>query len=138
MTLIALFLLCIGLTYIGIKSSYYLLKFMAGAVWLFMLAVWVNQPPTGFTAGNATHTIALIIFFGLALAMFFSPIWSTRTVNGEERGAFNVRLPRILGGKTEVEEQLEMERNASTWRDRRGSYQDRLDGAIKGRRTRSR
>jgi len=134
MTLIGLFLFAGILTFVGARSSYSFLKFLAGGSWLLLMAYWVASPPSTITAGDSTHTIGIILFIGMALAMFFMPMWSTKTINGNEVGVFNIRIPRVLGGRSEEEESESRRLGSRTWRDRRDAYQGRLSNTSRGRR----
>lgn len=124
----------LGLTYIASRSSFYLLKFIAGVSWWGLMAYWLANRPDSITAGSGVDTLVVALLVVIGLAVMFMSAWTTRTVNGVEKSGFNIRIPQFLGGKTEEEEATERRLSARTWRDRRDIYQERLDGATRGRR----
>lgn len=129
MTLLALLAFAGILTFVGVRSSYYLLKIIAGFAWLLPMAYWISTPPSAITKGDSVHSIGIIMFIGVAIALWFMPLWYTKNNNGVEEGRFNLRMPRIFGGQTEQEEAEQLQRNARTWRERRDAYRERMDRA---------
>lgn len=119
--------MALALTYISVKTSYYVLRFFAGTLW-WALGVWLIKTPL-VEGGDPLNDIMLTICFFGGLAMMFMMGWRT---NDSGEGSFNIRIPRFLGGLTEGEEQEQ--RDARSWRNRRDAHQDRLNRASRGRR----
>jgi len=137
MVLIALFALAVGVSWMASRSTYYLLKILAGVAWIGVATYWNNNPTPLFAFDSAGHTIFYILFWGLAVAMFFMPMWYSKTnASGEKTGRMNIRLPQFLGGQSEVDELKERQRMATTSFDRRDTYRKRLNDALNGRRMR--
>jgi hypothetical protein len=133
MTLIALFLVCGILTYVGVRSSYYPLKFFAGVSWLFMMIYWLGNPPSSIVVGSTTHTVGMLIFIGMSLAMILMPFWYTKNKDGVEIGRF--RVP-FLSPTEEDEEAERQRRHTPSRQERTNAYADRLDAALRGERRR--
>lgn len=125
-------LLLIGMTMVAVRSSYYILRFFAGAMW-WAFGVWLVSNPLVSGADPINDIMVILCFFG-GLALMLMMGWRTSTNNGREIGEFNIRLPRLFGGRSEEDEVEEARRNARTWRDRRAIYRDRLNNTIKGKR----
>jgi len=121
--------MALALTYISVKTSYYVLRFFAGTLW-WALGVWLIRTPL-VAGSNPLNDIMLTICFFGGLAMMFMMGWRTSS-SGE--GSFNYRLPTFLGGRTEEEEAEEASRTARTYRGRQEVYRDRLNNVIRGRR----
>jgi hypothetical protein len=108
------------------------LWFLSGVSCWALGVWWVINP---VVAGNSPiNDILVIITFLGGVGLMFMMSWGTRTVNGREVSGFNIRLPSFMGGKSEEEEIEERRRVTRDWRERRTNYQERLTGAIRGRR----
>jgi len=136
MTLFFFLVLPLGLTYIASRSSYYILRFIAGGAWWGLMAYWLVNRPSSITAGSAVDSIVVILLLTIGLAVMFMTSWTTRTVDGVERGGFNVRLPIWLGGQSEEDELAERRNSAMTSRTRRDLYRERANSALRNRRIR--
>ena len=121
--------MALALTYISVKTSYYILRFFAGTLW-WALGVWLIRTP--LIAGNdPLNDIMLTICFFAGFAMMLMMGWRT---NESGEGRFNIRVPGFLGGQSEEEELSVTRRNAMTSRDRRADYRTRANDALGGRR----
>lgn len=125
-------ILLIGMTMVAVKSSYYVLRFFAGALW-WAFGVWLIANPLA-SGANPINDIMLTVCFLGGVALMFMMGWRTSSRDGIEIGEFNIRIPRIFGGRTEEEELEERQRSARTYRSRRDVYTERLNGTIRGRR----
>jgi len=130
MTTATLAFIAVALTYVASRTSYSFIRFFAGAFW-WALGVWLLNSPLVAGSSPINDIMVVLCFFGGFAVMFWMG-WRTDTVNGREIGRFNIRLPSFLGGSSEEEEQVA--NNARNWRNRRANYEDRLRGAIRGRR----
>lgn len=130
MGLIALGLIAVGMTIVGARSQYYILKVMAGFFWILVLAYWIYSPPSSVVVGGAVHSIGIVVFIGVALAMFFMPMWTTRFKDGQEIGG-RFRLPFM---QTDDEEEADRQRTAPTRRQRNNAYLERLNTRTRGER----
>ena len=123
--------MALALTYISVKTSYYILRFFAGALW-WALGVWLIRTPL-IAGSDPLNDIMLTICFFAGFSMMLMIGWRTND-NGE--GRFNIRVPGFLGGQSEEEERAEAQYMARTSRDRRDAYRERANSATRGRRTR--
>lgn len=117
------------LTGISVRSSYYILRFFAGTLWL-ALGVWLIKTPL-VAGGDPLNNIMLTICFFCGLAMMLGMNWRT---NESGEGRFNFRIPRFLGGESEEDELARRRYSARTSNERRATYRERANAAIKGRR----
>ena len=124
--------MALALSYISVKTSYYVLRFFAGALW-WALGVWLIKTPLVAGSDPLNDIMLTICFFGGA-AMMFMMGWRTDTVNGREVGNFNIRIPGFLGGQSEEDEFAERRSRAMTSQARRGLYRERTNAATRGRR----
>lgn len=125
MTLIAVILLCLGLTWVGAKSSFWILKALAGLSWIAMAMFWQSNPPSTVVAGTPVDTVIILLFWFLGIAMLFMPFWYT---SGEEQGkGFRMRISRLLGREEEEPPPPPSRSERST------EYRDRVNGALRGR-----
>ncbi len=127
MTIYVIAGLAIFTSFMAIKSSYWVLKFLAGAFWVGVATFWKMYLPATITAGNALDKIILIILVGMAVAFFVMPFWYTESKNGNEvaRG-FKMTLSRLSGND---EEEVPEE----DWRDRAIAHERRVKAALAGR-----
>ncbi len=106
-------------TLAAVRSSYYILWFLAGASF-WGLGVWLVYNPF-VVGGSPVNDIILTICFLGGLALMFGMNWRT---NAKGESGFNFRIPRMFGGQSEEEEASG--RSARNWRDRRDNYRRRL------------
>ena len=126
-----LVLLAVVVSFISIKTSYYLLRFLAGVAWIGLAIYWNAEPI--FATGSDTHTIFYLLFWGLGIGMMFMIMWRTSKDDG---GSFNIRVPRVFGGTSEADELASARMRGMSYSDRRDAYAQRVNGAIRGGRTR--
>ena len=129
MTAAVILALCGILTFVAVKSSYYILKFLAGVAWFGLGAWWIANPFT--TQGEPTDVIMLIVVFVVGLAMMFMPLWYESQRNGTTVGKF--RIP-FLSPTEDEEESEKLARSLPTRSERSAAYRERVDSAINGRR----
>lgn len=120
-------LLAVGLSAIAVKTSYWLLKPLAGFVW-GLLCFYIIQNPIDADASSAIQTMVIIVTGGIGAAFILMPFWTTRTNNGVETG--RLRLPFM-----DTDEEIEAEsqrRYLPTRQERTSAYQERVDAALRG------
>lgn len=72
MMLLALVLLSLGVSFIAYKNSFPLLKLGAGAAWIALFMYAKDNPPEPILEGSAIHTVLLLVFIVMALAVILS------------------------------------------------------------------
>lgn len=120
-------MLVIGLSAMAIKTSFWLLKPLAGFVWGLLCFYFVANP-IGGDATSAVHTMSLVVTGGIAAAFILMPFWYSRVNNGVETG--RLRLPFM-----DTDEEIEAERQRRylpSRQERTSAYQDRVDAALRG------
>jgi hypothetical protein len=136
MTLIAFFLFCGIMSFLGLRSTYYILKFLSGLCWMALGMYWLSNPPSTVVKGSAVDTGMIVLLFVIGVAMMIMPFWySKRTPSGEETGEGRLRLPFM---PREEEEVATRERKLPTRSERTASYMERLDNRIRGGRPKPR
>ncbi len=128
MTLWAFIGLAAILSFLSLRTSFYILKAIAAISWWGCMAYWVANRPTAITAGSAPDVIMLMVLFLFGAGIMFLPFWSTKNENGQEIGR-GFRLPFM---KTPEEEERENYRE--TRQERNANYSARVYGALNGRR----
>jgi hypothetical protein len=113
-------------SFLAAKSSYYILKFLAGAAWVGMGLTWANIPPTLVPAGSATHTIILLLFWIFGISFMFYPFWRT---NGDTLGKI---VP--FWRSQEENDEIEQSRRLITRSERNKAYSSRVSNALNNRR----
>ncbi len=122
------------LTFASLRSTYFILKFLAGLSWWGLAFYWHGNPFD--TASGSAMTVIVIVVFFVGLALIAMPFWTTRIVNGKETNSGRFRLPF-----TKTDEELEEAKRKSKLpsRDERlEAYKDRVDAVIKGERIKPR
>jgi len=113
-------------------TTYYILKFFAGAVLWSLAIFWVFNPLVeGVSVVN--NVIIVVLFFG-GLAFMLMPFWYPGRNNGQ--GGFGLRVPKIFGGESEDDENRRVSRSRRTMIDRNDDYRGRVNVAMRGRRRR--
>lgn len=118
-------------TFVATKTSYYILKFFAGAAWIGV-AVWYIYNPLADGASPINDILVIIGIFGGIACMF----WMGWTIKKDGKEGFNFRLPAFMGGRNEDEEYAETRRMAMTGRERRENHRIRANNAVRSRRRR--
>lgn len=129
MTLIGFFIFAGIMSFLGAKSTYYILKFLAGVSWWALAMYWINSPPSTITKGSAIDTVVIVLFFIIGIAMMFMPMWYEKQTNGGVEGRFKIRWPQMLGGTSEEEENAPP---APTRSERTADYATRVNRALRG------
>ncbi len=119
------------LVFAGLKTTFYIIKILAGLAWIGLFAWWQISPFT--TAGSPAHVIVLMVVLFAGIACFFWPMWETKFKNGQERGG-RFRLPGMQSDEQEEEER--QRRNISTWHEGADAYTAKLNAALRGERRR--
>lgn len=127
MTLIALFVFAGIMTFVAVRSTYWILKFLAGLVWGGVCIYWLGNPPSSIDVGSSAHTAILIAMAAIAFSMALMPFWYTSNKNGQEFGRFKMPWQKV---------EEEEEPYKPTSRERNVSYQRRINERLSGRNTR--
>ena len=129
LTLIAFIIFAGIMSYIGSRSTYWILKFLAGGAWFAFAIYWINNPPSTIVQGSATDTVVIVLLFVIGLAFMFMPFWYPQRENGQEIGG-RLRLPFM---KTDEQEALDnQQRYSPTMRERNENHRDRVNNALRG------
>lgn len=110
-------------TFFAAKTSYWILKFLAGAAWVVSGLYWQANPPGILTAGDSIHVIVYLLLYIFGISCMFWTFWRT---NGESMGKI---IPFWRS-----EEDDESYRHESTRRERNDEYAKRLNRALNNRR----
>lgn len=116
----------------ALNKTYHILWFFAGVSW-WAVGVWWIYYPLGDTGSPINNILVVLAFLGGAGLMLVMG-WRTRTENGKEVGGHYIRMPGFLSEQSDEEE--EMRRNITNSQARRAAYRERVNGAVRGRRTR--
>lgn len=132
MTSAGIIAICAILTFAGLKTTYYIIKVLAGVSY-FGLGVWWVQNPLGGDPTQPAQTVMVLLAFVAGIAMFFMPMWYSKFNNGQEvEGRF--RLPFM---HNDDEEELERQRRHLPNRSERvDAYLNHLDATMRGERRR--
>lgn len=130
MTLLGFIVLALGLSFLGAKSSYWILKFLAGAIWWVFGIYWINYPPSVVTEGSSTDKAVIVFLFITGAVFWLWTFWNARRDNGVEVGG-RLRFPFMKTDEQEAEYKARTQRVSRSERVRR--YQDRVDDALNGR-----
>lgn len=123
-TLLVLLAFASVVSFMGLRTSYWPLKALAGIIWIGLAFYWNGNLPTGITAGDTVDTFVYLVLLGLGLAMIFMPFWYTS--GGEQGKGFRVTMNRLLG-REEEEEKPEPTRGS-----RASEYRDKVNSALRG------
>ena len=117
---------CLALTYIGSRTTYWIIKVFAGFLWWALAFYWVQLPAS---TNTSLQTILVVVPIGIGLACMFWGFWVTaRPLDGSpEKGGF--KFPFI---NNDEEEKTGLVGSSRT---RAESYRKRLYNGINGKRT---
>lgn len=117
------------LSFISIRTTYYIIKVLSAVAWLGLFAWWIANPFT--TAGSPAHVIVLMLLLFISIAFMFFPFWEAKFKNGSESGG-KWRLPFQA---TEEEEELSaQQRKLPTHQQRVDAYYARIEARLRGER----
>ena len=118
--------ICLGLTYIASRTTYWILKVFVGFFWWGLAFYWVKNPLTD----PSLQTIVMMLCIGIGLACLFWAFWATSRdeKTGAETGKW--KLPFVNNGEDEESE------NAPTRNERIAKYSRRVYNARNGIRER--
>lgn len=119
------------MSFLALRSSYWILKFLAGVSWWIMGMYWISNRPVSITQGGAVDNAVIIALFIIGLAFMFMPFWRMKTESGREIGG-RFRLP-FMGSEEE-----ESRPPAPTRSERNARYRERVNSALRGRAERRR
>ncbi len=123
--------ICAILSFIGAKTTYYILKILAGFSW-FGIFAWLTYNPFT-TQGSPADVITLLVVSITGIAFMFFAFWSPQVKNGQERGG-RFRFPFQ---PSEEDEEVERQRNYMPTRaERNANYRNRANSALRGERRR--
>ena len=125
MTMLGLIVLALGSSWVGLKSSYWILKLLAGGTW-GILAVYLVNNPLGGDASQPLQTVALLIITAFAAAMAFMPFWYDK-----QEGRGRLRLPFMQTDEQEEQSMAASRRPSMT--ERNADYEERVKNALNGR-----
>jgi hypothetical protein len=115
---------CGILSYVAIKSSFWILKFIAGISWWGLAFWWIADPFT--TAGTPPHIVMLFVALLAGIAMMMLTFWQTKNdPTGRETGKFHIPF-------TSSDDEDESSRHVSTHQERVAAYRSRIGGAYNG------
>lgn len=116
------------ITFFGLRTSYWVMKVIAGFTWFGVLAYWKNATPTNITPGSPTDTMIILLFVIIGIAMLVMPLWTTKNENGSETGT-GFRLPFQKTDEEEAKARYKPSKD-----ERQAAYMARVNGAVRGRR----
>lgn len=126
MTLITFLVASLIMTWIGSKSSYWILKSLAGVLWFAVLAMWLNgSRPDSIVAGTPADQIVVLFLIAMGIAVFFMPMWFIK----DEAGG---RFKNPFKSKDDEEETMQA-RYIPTREERIEAYRQRTRNAINGK-----
>jgi len=124
-------IMAIGLSFISARTSYWLLKFMAGLSWWVVGMFWIANSPSDIAKGSPTDIAILFLLFFAGLAFMLMAFWTTRQDKGQEVGK-GFKIPFI--SPSDEEEEEERRRSYRPSRQERNSvYSQRVRSALQGR-----
>ena len=87
MVLLGLIVLCLGMTFLGIRVRYPLLPWLAGLCWWALAFYIKSNPPGSVEEGSSVHTMLFIVALGIGIAVPLFILWrETRQVHQIEGG----------------------------------------------------
>jgi hypothetical protein len=123
MTLIFFAVLAGILSFIGAKSSFWILKVLAGLSWWGLDFYWMSSPPSNIVKGSAVDQLMIALLIVVGLAFMLMPYWYTSSKNGQEEGK-GFKMPFQ---KTQEEEEDYRARYSPSRKERNAHYIDRLN-----------
>jgi len=123
MTLAILLVFAGIMSFIAARSSYWVLKFLAGLSWWGVAAFWISTPPASITPGTPVDVIMIVLWFAAGLSFMVMTFWYTKTEEGQEVGR-GFRLP--------FQKPPEPSAPIQTRKDRAAAYQNRVNKALRG------
>jgi len=123
MMLFGLFAFCGIVSFLSLRSRFFLLKLLAGAAWIGMFIYWMYNPP--LEAGSPPHIAVMIVLVGLAVAIPLMGLGnevSTQTDwrsggKSEAMNLFKFKIPDWMKGQ-EVAKKEEREEKTEEYRER--------------------
>ena len=112
------------LTFASLKTSFYLVKFFAGASYWLLGAYLVYNPLSA--TESAINNIALPIIFIGGFAFILMPFWYENKITGNG-GRLRFKLPPALGGMSDEEEEAQAERSGRNYKERATAYRSRVN-----------
>lgn len=122
MTLIFFAVVAGILSFIGAKSSFYILKILAGIAWWALDFYWISSPPSNIVKGSPVDQVIIMLLVIVGLAFMLMPLWYTPSENGKEKG-MGFKFPFQ---KTSEEEEEYRFRNAPSRKERTAAYRERI------------
>lgn len=114
MTLLSLLGFCGIISFLSMRSRFYLLKLLAGAAWVAMFVYWMYNPPAVIGEGTPPHIAIMIVIVGMAVAIPLIGLgreidtqsdW-TKGLHTESSGAFKFTLPGWMKNESPQEARL--------------------------------
>ena len=96
------------LSWLGIRSSFVLLRLMGGFGWLAVFVYWISSPPAAITQGSSTHVAVAVVLIGMTVAIPLIGLGREVTAQKDYRsglstetsGRFSFQLPDWLKAST--------------------------------------
>ena len=126
MTLVAFFLFAGMMSFLSLRGSYWILKFLAGASWWALAVYWLNSPPSVVAQGSSVDRIVIVLFFIIGLSFMLMPFWHTKTQEGREVGG-RFRLPFMS------QEEEEAKPPSPSRSERNAAYRAKVNNSLRGR-----
>lgn len=123
LALVIILVLAVVFSFLGAKSSYYILKFLAGASWAAGGIIWINTANDAIPNGSPLQVIIMWMFYIFGIAFMFYPFWRT---GGESLGKI---IPFWRS-----EEDDEESRHLPTRSERNDAYSKRINRALNNHR----
>jgi len=117
--------ICLALTYICTKTTYWIFKVFVGFFWWGLAFYWVQLPAS---TNPSLQTMLVLLPIGCGIGCLFWAFWTAKTIRGETIEGF--KLPFM---KSEDDDET---RTPLTRNERVDNYSRRVSGAINGRRQR--
>lgn len=117
--------ICLGLTFIASRTTYWIFKVFVGFMWWALAFYWVQLPAS---TNSALQTILIMLPIGIGIACAFWAFWTSshdEKTGQEINGRF--KLPFIKGDEENSEPSL-------TRKERNIQYSKRLNSALRGNR----
>ena len=126
MTLLAFLTFAGIVSFIGARSSFWLLKFLAGLAWWAGAMYWINNRPSTIAQGDPEDIAVIGLLFFVGLAFMLMPYWYTK----EDGAGGRFRLPWMQ--TDDQEEEDARARYSPSRSERNAAYEARVQGALKG------
>ncbi len=127
-------LIAVGISFVAAKSSYYIMKVIAGLIWWAIAMYWMGNAPASIVKGSYVDVTITTILWFVGIAFMFMTFWYSKNENGQEVGrGFKVTISRLLGKESEEKKPSYF---SGSHEDRAMRHEERVNAALRGERTR--